>query len=149
MNCLDRYIAHKLLAGWLLVWLTMSAIFGLLSTIEELDRVTERYTVMDALQFVLYTLPQRSLELAPVIILLGSILALAALNKHSEIIAIRAAGVSLQRFIRAVAIPSILLVTLLYLGSEYVAAPLYQQAEIQKNRDRKNIIGTGNGPEQH
>ena len=147
MNCLDRYIARKLLAGWLLVWLTMSAIFGLLSTIEELDRVTERYTVMDALQFVLYTLPQRSLELAPVIILLGSILALAALNKHSEIIAIRAAGVSLQRFIRAVAIPSILLVTLLYLGSEYVAAPLYQQAEIQKTLTRSgqpNLL-TGKG----
>ncbi len=147
MNCLDRYIARKLLAGWLLVWLVMSAIFGLLSTIEELDRVTERYAVADALQFVLYTLPQRSLELAPVIILLGSILALATLNKHSEIIAIRAAGVSLWRFIRAIAIPSSLLITLLYLGSEYVAAPLYQQAEIQKTLTRSgqpNLL-TGKG----
>jgi lipopolysaccharide export system permease protein len=147
MNCLDRYIARKLLAGWLLVWLIISAIFGLLSTVEELDRVTERYTVTDALQFVLYTIPQRSLELAPVIILMGSILALAALNKHSEIIAIRAAGVSLRRFIRAVAIPSSLLVALLYVVSEYVAAPLYQKAEIQKTLTRSgqpNLL-TGKG----
>lgn len=147
MNCLDRYIARKLLLGWLMVWLVMSAIFGLLSTIEELDRVTERYMVMDALQFVFYTLPQRSLELAPVIILLGSILALAALNKHSEIIAIRAAGVSVRRFSRAVAIPTSLLIALLYLGSEYVAAPLYQKAEIQKTLTRSgqpNLL-TGKG----
>lgn len=147
MNCLDRYIARKLLAGWLLAWLVISAIFGLLSTIEELDRLHGRYTVMDALQFVLYTLPQRSLELAPVIVLMGSIVALAALNKHSEIIAIRAAGVSMRRFIRSVAIPTGMLVALLYLGSEYVAAPLYQQAEIQKTLTRSgqpNLL-TGKG----
>ena len=73
MGCLDRYIAWKLLQGWILVWLVMSAIFGLLAFIEELDRVTEHYQTLDALQFVLYTLPQRSMELAPVIILLGSL----------------------------------------------------------------------------
>ncbi len=136
MNRLDRYIARKLMAGWFLVWLVMSAIFGLLSTIEEIDRVTERYTVKDALEFVLYTLPQRSFELAPVIVLMGSILAFAALNKHSEIIAIRAAGVSLRRFVRSVTIPTSLLVALFYLGSEFVAAPMYQKAEIQKTLTR-------------
>ena len=110
MGCLDRYIAWRLLQGWILVWLVMSAIFGLLTFIEELDRVTEHYQTLDALHFVLYTLPQRSMELAPVIILLGSMLALAGLNKNSEIIAIRAAGVSLLRFFRSVAIPAIALV---------------------------------------
>jgi len=147
MNRLDRYIAGKLLAGWVLVWLVMSSIFGLLAFVDEIERITDKYQVTDALRFVLYTLPQRSLELAPVIILLGSILALAGLNKHSEIIAIRAAGVSVKRFLRAVAIPTVMLVAALYAVSEFVAAPLYQQAELQKTLIRSgqpNLL-TGKG----
>jgi len=146
-TCLDRYIARKLVLGWLLVWLVMSSIFGLLAFVDEIERVTALYTVLDALQFILYTLPQRSMDLAPVIVLMGSILALAGLNKHSEIIAIRAAGVSLLRLFGAVAVPAALLVTLLYVASEYVAAPLFQQAEIQKTLTRSgqpNLL-TGKG----
>lgn len=144
---LDRYIGGKLVLGWLLVWGIMSSIFGLLAFVDELERVTRLYSVMDALQFILYTLPQRSMELAPVIVLMGSILALAGLNKHSEIIAIRAAGVSLVRLLGTVAIPALLLVTLLYTVSEFVAAPLYQQAEIQRTLTRSgrpNLL-TGKG----
>jgi lipopolysaccharide export system permease protein len=144
---LDRYISGKLVAAWLLVWIIMSSIFGLLAFVEEIERVTRLYTVLDALEFILYTLPQRSMDLAPVIILMGSILALAGLNKHSEIIAIRAAGVSLLRLFGAVAVPAGLLVVLLYLASEYIAAPLYQQAEIQKTLTRSgqpNLL-TGKG----
>ncbi len=138
MNRLDRYIAGKLIAGWVLVWLIMSSIFGLLAFVDEIERVSGKYQVPQALEFVLYTLPQRSLELAPVIFLLGSILALATLNKHSEIIAIRAAGVSRRRLLRSVVIPAVGLVILLYVTSEYVAAPLYQQAELQKTLIRSN-----------
>ncbi|MFQ5643932.1 MAG: LPS export ABC transporter permease LptG [Thiogranum sp.] len=138
MGCLDRYIAWKLLQGWILIWLVVSAIFGLLTFIEELDRVTDHYQTLDALHFVLYTLPQRSMELAPVIILLGSLLALAGMNKNSEIIAIRAAGVSLARFFRSIVIPAIVLVITLYAISEFVAAPLYQDAEVRKILVRTN-----------
>jgi len=138
MGCLDRYIAWKLVKGWLLIWVVVSAIFGLLAFIEELDRVNEHYRTLDALHFVLYTLPQRSMDLAPVIILLGSLLALAGLNRNSEIIAIRAAGVSLLRFFRSVAIPALALVITLYAVSEFIAAPLYQQAEIRKILIRTN-----------
>lgn len=144
---LDRYISRKLLISWVLVWLIMSSIFGLLAFVDEIERVTTLYTVMDALQFILYTLPQRSMDLAPVIVLMGSILALAGLNKHSEIIAVRAAGVSLMRLFGAVAVPAGVLVLLLYAASEYLAAPLYQQAEIQKTLTRSgqpNLL-TGKG----
>jgi lipopolysaccharide export system permease protein len=133
MGVLDRYIAWNLARGWILTWVVMSALFGLLAFVEELERAGGRYTVVNVTQFILYTLPQRSLDLFPVIALLGSLLALAGLNKNSEIIAMRAAGISLRRFFRAVTIPSLLLVGALYGATEYVAAPLYQQAERDKN----------------
>jgi lipopolysaccharide export system permease protein len=132
MGILDRYIAWKLLKGWLLVWLVMTSIFTLLGFVEELDRTTEHYQIVHAVRFMLYTLPQRSMDLAPVIALLGALLALAGLNKSSELIAMRAAGVSVSRFLRSVAIPTLVLVAALYAVSEFFAAPLFQQAETEK-----------------
>lgn len=136
MGRLNRYIAAQLLKDWLLVWLVISAIFSLLTFVDELDRAHNGYQTAEALRFVVYTLPQRSMELVPVIVLLGTILALARLNKNSEIIAMRAAGMPLSRFFQAVAGPALLLVTGLYASAEYVAAPLYQQAEVEKNQAR-------------
>lgn len=132
MGLLDRYIAWKLLKGWVLVWLVMTSIFTLLGFVEELERTTESYQIVDAVRFLLYTLPQRSLDLAPVIALLGSLLALAGLNKNSELIAMRAAGVSVSRFLRSIVIPTLILVAALYAVSEFIAAPLFQQAETEK-----------------
>ncbi|VAW72505.1 hypothetical protein MNBD_GAMMA15-2462 [hydrothermal vent metagenome] len=136
MGRLDRYIASQLLKDWVLVWITLSAIFSLLTVVDELERVQRNYQAADVLRFVLYTLPQRSLDLIPVIVLLGTILALARLNKNSEIIAMRAAGMPLSRFFHAVAGPALLLVVALYATEEYVSAPLYQQAEAEKNQAR-------------
>ena len=73
------------------------------------------------------------MELIPVIVLLGTILALARLNKNSEIIAMRAAGMPLLRFLHATAIPALALVITLYAVSEYVVAPLFQKAEVEKS----------------
>jgi len=140
---LDRYIGSALLKGWLLVWLIISAIFSLLAFVDELERTTALYRISDAVEFILYTLPQRSMDLIPVIALLGTLLALAGLNKNSEIIAMRAAGMSLRRLIRCVALPAVLLVGSLYAVSEYVSAPLYRQAETQKTiirEGRANLL---------
>ena len=110
MGRLDRYIGAALLKGWLLVWLVMSAIFSLLGFVDELERTSDLYRISDAVEFILYTLPQRSMDLMPVITLLGTLVALASLNKNSEIIAMRAAGMSLRRLLRSVALPALLLV---------------------------------------
>mgnify|MGYP000040059502 FL=1 len=147
MGRLDRYIGAALLKGWLLVWLIFSAIFGLLAFVDELERTFELYGVSDAVEFVLYTLPQRSMDLMPVIALLGTLVALASLNKNSEIIAMRAAGMSLRRLIRSVALPAALLVVGLYAVSEYVSAPLYREAETQRTitRDTRANLLKGKG----
>jgi lipopolysaccharide export system permease protein len=140
---LDRYIAAALLKGWLLVWLIISAVFSLLAFVDELERTSELYRISDAVEFILYTLPQRSMDLMPVIALLGTLLALASLNKNSEIIAMRAAGMSRRHLIRAVALPAALLVCGLYTVSEYVSAPLYRQAETQRTvvrEGRANLL---------
>lgn len=139
MNCLDRYIFRSLLKGWLLVLVILTAVFSLFALVEELDHINGRYRVADAASFIAFTTPQRALDLAPVIALLGTLIALAGMAKHSELIAMRAAGVPLIRIVYSVAIPIGLLIITLVLVAEYVAAPLYQRAEVQRS-----IIRSGN-----
>jgi lipopolysaccharide export system permease protein len=136
MMCLDRYIAVSLLKGWSLVLVIMLAVFSLFVFVVELDHVDNRYRILNALRYVVLTLPQRGLDLSPAIFLLGTLVALAALARHNELIGMLAAGVTFTRLVRCVAVPAILLVTLLVLFSEYVSAPLYQLAETQRSSIR-------------
>ena len=140
MSLIDRYIILQLLKAWLLVFVIVSAVVGILTFVDELEHVEDQYSVFNALQFIALTLPQRSLDLAPVITLLGTLIALATLSKHSELIAIRAAGISTIHLLRAIALPTCLLIVTLELAAEYLSAPLYQKAEFERG-----TIISGNG----
>ncbi|MGB5443592.1 MAG: LPS export ABC transporter permease LptG [Gammaproteobacteria bacterium] len=129
MPILQRYLAGKLIRAWFLVLLVLAAVFGLLGFIQELDRVNADYDALGVAGYTLFTLPQRILGLAPVIALLGTIFALASLDKANELTVIRCAGVPLRRFLGAIAIPTLLLMALLWLSLEFITAPLHQQGE--------------------
>lgn len=133
MSILDRYIARALIQGWVMVALVLSAVFGLLAFVEELNHIGFRYQLVDVLRFVAMTTPQRAVDLAPVHALLGSLIALASLARNSEMTVIWATGVTPAQFFRAVAKPTLGAVVVLVLVSQYVCAPLYRQAETERN----------------
>jgi lipopolysaccharide export system permease protein len=141
MNILHRYISQALIRGWTIILAILTSIFGLLAFVEELDRVRARYQTIDALLYVAGTLPQIAMDLAPIIALLGTMIALAGLARNSEIIAMRAAGISSSQFVGAMLIPSLGLIVTLYLFGEFVAAPMQQRAEEQRSVQR---TGKGN-----
>jgi lipopolysaccharide export system permease protein len=129
MAILQRYIAGRLIRGWFIVFLVLAAVFGLLGFIQELERVTADYDAIAVVGYTLLTLPQRLLGLAPVIALLGTIISIASLDKANELTVIRSAGMSLHRFLAAIALPTLALMALLWLSVEFIAAPLHQQGE--------------------
>ena len=81
MRTLRRYLTINLVSGWLMVFAVLTALFGLLSLINELERVDDHYSVLNAAFYVSFTLPQQLLELVPVSVLLGTLMALANLEK--------------------------------------------------------------------
>ena len=129
MAILQRYLAGKLILGWFMVFPVLAAVFGLLGFIQELERVNADYDALAVVRYTLLTLPQQILGLAPVIALLGTIIALASLDKANELTVIRSAGVSLRKFLGAIAVPTLALMVLLWLSLEFIAAPLHQQGE--------------------
>jgi lipopolysaccharide export system permease protein len=129
MAILQRYLARKLVRGWFIVFLVLAAVFGLLGFTQELERVSADYDAVAVAGYTLLTLPQRLLGLAPVIALLGTSIALAGLDKTNELTVIRCAGMTLRRFLGAIAVPTLALMALLWLSIEFIAAPLHQQGE--------------------
>ena len=81
MKTLDRYIAANIVKGYLLVLALLLALFSFVSLLEELEDVGDgNYRMLDAIYYVLMTMPDRILTLAPVTALLGSLAALAILK---------------------------------------------------------------------
>ncbi len=127
-----RFLAAQLARGWFIVFIVLATLFGLLALVDELDKLTERYTFVHALRYVLMTTPQRVLELAPVVAALGTILAFATLTRNSELVVIRAAGFSLRQLLRICALPTLALVVALGVAEEFLVATLHQQAETER-----------------
>jgi lipopolysaccharide export system permease protein len=130
---LQRYIATSLVQGWLLVLLVIGSVFGLIAFITELERTRFDYDALAVARFTLYTLPQKLVMLAPVVALLGSIVALASLDRYNELTVMSCAGIPRRRLLRAIAMPTLLFMVLLWVCLEYATPRLHQTAEQQRH----------------
>ena len=137
---ITRFIAGHLLRSWLIVFTVLAALFGLLALVGELDNLDQRYRFVHALQYVLMTTPQRVLELAPVITALGTVLALANLSRSSELVVLRSAGISRQQLLAMAALPTLLVVTGLYVAGEWLVAPMLQKAQAERTVRRSGNL---------
>jgi len=133
---LQRYIALNLVKGWFLVLLVLGSVFGLISFTQELDQTQSEYGALEAARYTLMILPNQLVSLAPVIALLGSIVALASLDKNNELTIISCTGFPLGKLISAVTLPTLVFATLLWACMEYVTPQLQQQAENERQRLR-------------
>ncbi len=134
MKILDRYIGFSVAKGYLIVLAVLLPIFGFLVFVDELEDVGKgRYRATDAFVYVLLTAPARALDLGPVTALLGSIIALGGMAAGSELVAIRAAGVSVMRLGGAVLKTGLALMLLVVLLGQFVVPYLNQYAETRRS----------------
>ncbi|MBL4712033.1 MAG: LPS export ABC transporter permease LptG [Gammaproteobacteria bacterium] len=118
---LDRYIAKTVIAGCILASFVMLSIFAFVDFVGQLSDVGKGdYGALEAAVFVLLRLPQRLYELSPSILLLGGILSLGTLAANSELIVMRASGVSILRITRSVLQTGLILAILVALLGEYL-----------------------------
>jgi lipopolysaccharide export system permease protein len=109
----------------LLVLLVLLAVMGFIEFVGQLDDIgVGQYTVTRAIEYVLLREPDAAFTLIPIAVLIGGILGLGSLAEHSELIAIRAAGVSLGALIRAVFAAGIFMALLAAVLGEYLAPPI-------------------------
>lgn len=139
MKTLQSYVGRSVLLailGVTFLLLALDVMFGLLAELEELRG---SYQLMDAVQFVLLTSPRRLYELLPTGTLLGCLIALGALANNSELVVMRAAGVSLLQILWATLRPVLLVAATGFVVGEYVAPYTEQIAQ----SSRAVALGSG------
>ena len=122
MKLLDRYIGKSVLISTLVVMLVLLALFAFASFAGELEKVGRgEYDALLAMQYTLLLLPRLAYQLFPIVVLLGAIIGLGMLASQSELVVVRAAGVSLNRIIWTVMKVGLMLLALMLLIGEFVA----------------------------
>ncbi|PAV24535.1 lipopolysaccharide export system permease protein [Tamilnaduibacter salinus] len=132
MRKLDRYITRTVGGATLLVMLVVLSLDVIFGFIAELDDARADYQAFDALLYVLMTLPRRIYDYLPVGAFMGCLVGLGALASSSELVVVRAAGVSLRRIVVSAMKPTLIVIVFGLLLGEYVAPHFERIAQSQK-----------------
>lgn len=133
MNILDRYLLKVIGRSSIMVMLVLLALSGFINLVDQLEDVgVGRFGTTDAFFMVLFLWPRHAFEMFPMAVLMGSMFGLGALANHSELIAIRAAGVSLARLVWATLLAGTILAGIAALIGEFVVPPAERFAQTYK-----------------
>ncbi len=132
-DALRRYVALAVGRAVALVALALTGLFSLLEFVEQLASVGEgHYHVGGALLFVLLTAPSRLLQVMPVSMLLGCLLAFGGLARHSELVAMLSLGIAERRVMAGALGPALAAIVTLLLLMEFVIPPAQRLAQEQR-----------------
>jgi lipopolysaccharide export system permease protein len=121
------------LIGIVAVLILLLVLIGFFELVDELEDVKGRYTTSMAYTYVLLGMPRYCYELFPLATLLGSLVGLGVLANNSELLAMRAAGVSIARIVLSVIKTGLLVLVVVVIVGEYLAPEAEQQAQRMKN----------------
>ena len=129
MPILGNYIIRTILGYTALVMLVLLALGALFLFIGQQDDIgTGGYTATQALLFVALNLPSYLFQLLPVGTLIGALLGLGNLARGSELVVMRASGVTTTRFCVWLGLAGFILAVLMVGLGEFVAPPLEKYA---------------------
>lgn len=145
MNIIDRYLALAAARATLLVMVVLLALIGFISLTTELQDVGKgNFEVADAFMIVVAQWPRNAFDVFPIAALLGGMMGLGGLAKHSELVAVRAAGVGLKRLAFSMLLAGCLFAAAAGALGEFVMPPAERFADEYSDelkRDRSSLSG--------
>jgi len=131
VKILDRYLAGAVIGGTLATLAVLLPLMGFFLLADEMDEVGENgYRLADAATFVILSMPRYAYQIFPIATLIGALVGLGSLASRSELVAMRAAGMSIGRIVLA-AIKGGLLLTLVAVAVGEGVAPVAEQKALQ------------------
>lgn len=132
MRKINRYISgvvFKAIAVTLVVLMSLDFIFGL---INQLSAIKGNYTFSEALIYLLLTAPRRLYTYSPFACLIGCLAGLGMLASSSELVVVRAAGVSTIRIVWMSLRPALIFIFMALMIGEYVTPYSEQMADYRR-----------------
>ena len=140
LKVLSRYVKLNALLAIIAAIIGLWALQIVFSYLGELDSLSDDYTISEALKYILYRSPYFLEEFIPTGALLGAVVGLGLLANKSELVVMRAAGVSLYRIVSWVLQPALAFVILALVINQFVLPTTNQWAhEINSTEDEVSI----------
>lgn len=140
MHKITRYVSRTVflaIAMTLLVLTSLDFVFGL---IRQLKNISEIYTVKEAVYYMLLVMPGHIYDFIPYACLIGVLAGLGLLASSSELVIIRAAGVSVAQIVRMAMRPALVFILIALVIGEFVAPYAERTAEARREFLRYNTV---------
>ena len=136
LSRLGRYLTFRTIQGVSIATIAVLFSILLIDLVEQMRSVGTRVdlSIFEALHFTLLKTPMLIEQTLPFIVLAGAMMAAIALNRSSELVAMRAAGVSAWRFLTPGALVGALLGVLGITTINPIGAWCYQVFESEKDK---------------
>jgi lipopolysaccharide export system permease protein len=132
MARLSRYVGRSVFKAIGLVLVIIVGFDAITAFIDEAGDISETYTFAQVGLYVLLTLPGRFYEFVPFAALIGCLIGLGQLAGSSELVVMRAAGVSIGRLVWTAMKPALIVAILGFCVGEYLAPRTEQLAESRR-----------------
>lgn len=143
-----RYVTARVITGVAIALTGVLVSILLIDLVEQMRTVGTRtdITLLEALRLTLLKTPMLIEQTLPFVVLAGSMMAVIGLNRRSELVAMRAAGISAWRFLAPSAFVGLALGVLAVTLLNPIGARFYEEFESQKE-DALSSRGSSAGEE--
>ena len=121
---LSQYLMRTILTATALVLVVLLALAGLFEFIAELEDLQADYRTPQAILYAALRLPNLAFQMFPVSALIGSLLGLGGLAANSEVIVMRASGMSVGKLAGMVGLAGLVMLVTTALLGEFIGPPL-------------------------
>lgn len=131
---LGRYLIGRVIGGIVIALTAVLASILLIDLVEQMRTIGARAELgpLEAVRLTLLKTPMLIEQTLPFVVLAGAMIAIIGLNRSSELVAMRAAGVSAWRFLMPAAFVGVLLGIISITALNPLGAHLYRNFESQK-----------------
>jgi len=144
---LDRYIVSTVSGAMIVVLLVVVSLDLVFLFIAQMNNLKLDYQMTQALMFTITKIPERVYEYLPLSAFVGCLVGLGSLASSSELVVIRAAGVSTGRIVWSVMKPAVVFVIIGTLLGEYVIPSTddlaYSRKAVEQGAESTLAIKTG------
>ena len=145
LKVLSRYVKINALLAIIAAVIGLWALQLVFSYLSELDSLDDSYTVAEAIKYIFYRSPYFLEQFIPTGALLGAVIGLGLLANNSELVVMRAAGVSVYRIVGWVLQPALIFVVLALIINQFVLPYSNQLATAINSEDNSSLVTSVRG----
>lgn len=131
---LARLIGVSVFGAMAMVSLALTGLLAVFTLLEQVGQLDQSYTFVAALIYVGLSVPRLLYETLPYAILIGALISLGGFALRSELVAMRAAGVSVYRILAFAMTPALIISLIGVLIGEYVLPDAERLARLERRQ---------------